>query len=309
MTSRSLELNDVVQRFEAAWRSGSPPDLNAFQPDSGWTSSLLYELVMIDQEFRWRLSQSPNGSGPAPERFLLEDYLERIPHLANCGPWPVDVIINEYYVRHRFGDQPDHSDLQRRFPAVSQELAARLPDVDRELSELLNDQMPVMPVLRDALPPKAQLSDDAPEPPVPESIGRYKVRKILGRGGFGLVFLADDPQLNRAVAIKVPHARPGSVLDCHQAYLKEARLAARLDHPRIVPVYDVGETAEFPCYIVSKYIEGRTLSEQIRTARPDWSESARLVSIIAEALHYAHSQGIYHRDIKPGNILLDAAGN
>ena len=142
----------------------------------------------------------------------------------------------------------------------------------------------------------------------PQRIGRYRVEKILGEGGFGLVYLAYDDQLERYVAIKVPHRRLISRTEDAAGYLTEARIVAKLDHPHIVPVHDVGSTEDFPCFVVSKFIEGSTLAQRIRDNRPSFGEAAELVATVAEALHYAHRKGLVHRDIKPGNILLDAEG-
>jgi serine/threonine protein kinase/formylglycine-generating enzyme required for sulfatase activity len=143
---------------------------------------------------------------------------------------------------------------------------------------------------------------------IPEWIGRYRVEKLAGEGGFGLVYLARDEQLHRAVAIKVPHARRISRPEDAQAYLDEARILASLDHPHIVPVYDVGCTDLGLCFVVSKLIEGSDLADRIEDARLDFQESAALVAMVAEALHHAHTRGLVHRDIKPANILTDAAG-
>src|SRR5262249_35854221 len=139
----------------------------------------------------------------------------------------------------------------------------------------------------------------------PKYIGRYRVERILGQGGFGLVYLAHDEQLDRPVAIKIPHRTLVPLLEDAEAYLLEARTVANLDHPNIVPVHDVGSTADFPCFIVSKYIEGCTLSQKMREGRLSNCPAAELVATIAEALHHAHRAGFVHRDIKPGNILLD----
>jgi len=148
----------------------------------------------------------------------------------------------------------------------------------------------------------------ADRPPMPERIGRYRIEKILGKGGFGLVYLAHDEQLQRPVAVKVPHARCISGPADAALYLTEARLVASLTHPHIVPVFDVGSTDQFPCYIVSKFIDGCTLSQKLRESRPTHVAAAELVTTIAEALHHAHKQKIVHRDVKPGNILIDGAG-
>src|SRR6202795_3576245 len=142
----------------------------------------------------------------------------------------------------------------------------------------------------------------------PQRIGRYRIEKVLGEGGFGLVYLAHDGQLQRLVAIKVPHARLVAQATNAEAYLTEARTVANLDHPNIVPVHDVGSTDEFPCYVVSKYIDGTDLTTRLKQSRLSIHETVELVATVAEALHHAHKQGLVHRDIKPGNILLDKSG-
>src|SRR5215472_11552055 len=101
----------------------------------------------------------------------------------------------------------------------------------------------------------------------PQHIGRYRVERVLGRGGFGLVYLAHDDQLQRLVAIKVPHRQRVEQPEDAEAYLSEARTVAKLDHPNIVPVHDVGSTDQFPCFIVSKYIEGSTLAQRTKENR------------------------------------------
>jgi serine/threonine protein kinase len=92
------------------------------------------------------------------------------------------------------------------------------------------------------------------------------------------------------------------------AYLAEARTVANLDHPGIVPVHDVGSTDDCPCFVVSKYIEGTDLSTKLTQQRLNYREAAELLATVAEALHYAHKQGLVHRDVKPGNILIGKDG-
>ena len=142
----------------------------------------------------------------------------------------------------------------------------------------------------------------------PERIGRYRIERVLGKGGFGVVYLAQDERLNRPVAVKVPHTRLISKPEDAEAYLAEARTVANLDHPGIVPVHDVGSTEDCPCYIVSKYIDGTDLATKIRQKRLNYREAAQLVATVAEALHYAHKLGLVHRDVKPGNILIGNDG-
>jgi len=146
------------------------------------------------------------------------------------------------------------------------------------------------------------------DPGPPQHIGRYRIERVLGKGGFGLVYLAHDGQLQRLVAIKVPHRKLVDRPEAAEAYLTEARTVANLDHPHIVPVFDVGSTNDFPCYVVSKYIDGTDLATRLRQSRLSIHETVELVATVAEALHHAHKQGLVHRDIKPGNLLLDKSG-
>jgi eukaryotic-like serine/threonine-protein kinase len=141
-------------------------------------------------------------------------------------------------------------------------------------------------------------------------IGRYKQIRKLGEGQFGIVWLGFDEQLQRPVAIKIskstrsehplsPNSTP------NEMELTEARNVALLDHPNIVPVYDVGITKDLQFYVVSKFIEGETLASTLIQRRWSAIESIRFVQTIAEALAHAHERGLVHRDIKPANILID----
>ena len=137
-----------------------------------------------------------------------------------------------------------------------------------------------------------------------KQVGRYRLIRLLGEGGFGRVHLGFDEELQRHVAIKIPtperFRNPGDA----ELYLAEARTVATLDHPNIVPVYDVGRTADGAIYVVSKFVEGPTLGDRIEE-RPAADEAVRLVATIARALDHAHRKRLIHRDVKPANILIE----
>jgi hypothetical protein len=141
-----------------------------------------------------------------------------------------------------------------------------------------------------------------------QKIGRYEIRAELGRGGMATVYRAYDPNFERDVAIKV---LPDVFLHDPQfrvRFDREAKTIALLEHPAIVPVYDFGESENQP-YIVMRYMSGGTLSDRLKQGSLLLDETARLINRLAPALDAAHSRGIIHRDIKPGNILFDQYGN
>jgi serine/threonine protein kinase len=137
---------------------------------------------------------------------------------------------------------------------------------------------------------------------LPTSFGRYVVREARGRGGFGAVYLGFDPELQRQVAIKVPHLAGASDAQV-QEILQEARRLAALSHPGIVTVYDVG-VQDGMCYIVSDYVDGMSLAEWLKRNQPRWQQAATIAAELAEALAHAHAFRTIHRDVKPGNIIL-----
>ncbi len=137
--------------------------------------------------------------------------------------------------------------------------------------------------------------------------GRYELRELLGRGGFGTVYRGWDKMLERAVAVKLPHAdRLDEVAS--QAQIHEARLAAQLRHPGIVAVHDCGLDAAGRSYVVFEFVPGQNLSQFIAGRPCSSREAARLVAEMASALHAAHKCGLVHRDLKPANILIDQDG-
>jgi class 3 adenylate cyclase/predicted Ser/Thr protein kinase len=143
---------------------------------------------------------------------------------------------------------------------------------------------------------------------LPEQIGRYRVLGLLGRGGMGVVYLAEDTQLQRQVALKVPSFAADENPAVLERFYREARTAARLQHPNICPVFDVDEV-DGTHYLTMAFIEGDTLAKQVPAyaAKPP-REAAALVRILALALDEAHRSGIIHRDLKPSNIMMNRRG-
>lgn len=137
--------------------------------------------------------------------------------------------------------------------------------------------------------------------------GRYSIDRELGRGGMGIVYLAREVRLDRLVAIKLLPPERGRHADVRERFLREARLAAKLSHPNIIPIHAVEEAGGFVYYVMA-FVDGDTLSSRVRARGPmPASEGARVLREVAWALAYAHGQGLVHRDVKPENILIEGA--
>lgn len=147
----------------------------------------------------------------------------------------------------------------------------------------------------------ATAADDAR----PTRLGRFEIVREIGRGGLGVVFEAYDPRADRKVAIKIPRFAALTNDELRRRFLREAQAAARLSHPHLVALHDVGEDGPI-CYLASEYCAGPTLGEWLRarTSPVPPRLAASLVKQLAEGVQHAHSRGVLHRDIKPGNVLL-----
>src|SRR5437899_9171870 len=137
--------------------------------------------------------------------------------------------------------------------------------------------------------------------------GDYELLEVIGRGGQGVVYRARQKSLNRTVALKVIGLGHWATEAHLKRFRREAEAAARLDHPCIVPIHEVGER-EGSCYFSMNLVEGSQLDDVAKREPMPIRRAAELIAKLARAVHYAHEHGILHRDIKPGNVLLDRNG-
>lgn len=144
---------------------------------------------------------------------------------------------------------------------------------------------------------------------LPQHISRFEIRKRLGGGGFGSVYLAYDPVLDREIALKVPRGRSAWADEQTESFLSEARIAVRLKHPHVIAVHDAGQNAESGVFIAMEYVNGEPLSERLKRGKLSVPDTLRICGQIADAIHGGHKLGLIHRDLKPANILLDDKGN
>lgn len=342
VTDQGSREDEPLERFETAWLAGPPPDLAAFLPPrhEPGRRSLLEELIKIDLEYRWRRPpMAAAASSPdLPAQPYLEDYVQRF-FLSGPQEQPsVALIAEEYRVRQRWGDRPGKHEYLLRFPGRDAELEEALAAVDAELGAEPFRGLPLpvvessQPLLRcphcqqslelsaDALVPSIAcpacggafaveaISTGGSRPPRPPlaRVGRYELGELLGTGAFGSVWRAWDSELTREVAVKLPRCGQLTTLAEEERFLREARSAARLQHPGIVALHDVGRE-DSTVYLVSQLVRGRSLAQTLERGRLGFEEAAELVARVADALDYAHRQGVVHRDVKPSNIMLEAA--
>ncbi len=211
----------------------------------------------------------------------------------------------EIELRREGGETPAVEDYVARFPA-SEDIVR---DVFSEIPSTQGDQRDTARAIAEAATVRpASNGCGAAESTVPTSIGDYELLEELARGGMGVVYKARHRGLKRLVALKMILSGAMATSEERQRFLREAELAANLDHPHIVPIYEVDEHEDRP-YFSMKLVDGGSLSRQSARFRDDPRAAARLVSTIARAVHYAHGKGFLHCDLKPSNVLLDARGN
>jgi serine/threonine protein kinase/tetratricopeptide (TPR) repeat protein len=311
-------LEQIVARFEDAWQRGERPAIDEYlRAEDVEPRQLVLELAHADLECRWK----------AGEAVAVETYFERYAELAGDRAGALRLIETEYRLRRRREPGLGLADYVRRFPEYRDDLAQRLrgPHVPRRwvpsrlscphchkslaLDANAAEDDVTCPSCGGSFrpdvapPPGAGPAGPGPAPAGPPRLGQFELLEAIGQGAFGTVYRARDVELDRVVAVKVPRLDRALTPADVDRFVREARHAARLSHPGIVPVYEVGHTEDVP-YIVSAYVEGVTLAEA-QAGRPlDFRRAAEVVAQVADALDHAHGQGVVHRDLKPSNVML-----
>jgi hypothetical protein len=298
------EFESRVLRFEEAWRLHGPCEIDdylghPFERASPGRDRLLVELICVDLEFRWR---SPGAVEPA----MLGDYVEQFPELISLDRLPLELIGEEYRVRHRWGDGPSPAEFMSRFHERREQIRAELFRVDAEIDEEAAEPgHTAEPALRNSPPA-------GPADPDPEvlllSHHDFLLRRLIGAGRMGKVYEAHQHGEGRDVAVKFLRKsflhHPGVV----QRFIGEARTIARLRHPNIVGTQGLGRTAGGAYFIVMDLVIGPNLALLARDRVIAEEEAIGWMMETCDALDHAHEQGIVHCDLKPANILLDDCG-
>ena len=221
-----------------------------------------------------------------------------------------ELLVLEIELRSLAGESPQPDEYREKFPQFAGRIAMRFTGVAgpdcRSAGSSGNVQPATGPALgsgpaggHEVKPDDRTQSSDAPS-----RFGRFELLGVVGQGGFGTVWKAFDPLLNRSVALKIPRHGPKCPRDT-AIVLQEARAAARLRHAAVVQVHEVGEEGN-TVYIATEYIEGCSLREYLSEHRMPVRQVIELAIRLADALHHAHGLGVIHRDVNPSNILLDS---
>ena len=321
--TREIKLQLAVGEFQARQRWNEKPNLeeyaSRFDEISDQLSSQLSwvseedltmdqdsaeksEIDVLSEQFDEALSR---GQEPDLDAFLKRGSSGNVDELL------ASLVRSDLAWRLSKGEKPDLSTYLSRFPEQSDTIRSVFDAVTQEGTILVSgsvnngghsDGGESNSGLNNVLETELSGQDLGTE-----QLGRYRLLRVLGEGAFGLVYLANDEELQRAVAIKVPRKEIFSESRDIDLYLSEARTVASLSHPNIVPVYDAGRTENGSIYVVSKYIRGCTLEERVRESRASIDQVVEWLVPVLDALNHAHHERIIHRDVKPANILLEGS--
>jgi len=269
------QCEELLAGFERAWRAGRSPKIDDYlRGEDAEQGELLVELIHVDLEFRLK----------AGEAARVESYLDRYPRLIHDRATVLGLLEAEYDLRQRTEGAVSLDEYARRFPAHIEELRRRLACAETIAA-------------RSAEPGTTAGGRELPVVP------GYEIVQEVGRGGMGIVYQARQLGLARTVALKMVSTGLKAGPKDLTRFRAETAALARLQHPNIVQIYDVGQAAGRP-YFVFEFVAGGSLAQQLRGQPQPVRPAAQLVETLARAVQAAHASGVIHRDLKPANILL-----
>jgi tetratricopeptide (TPR) repeat protein/predicted Ser/Thr protein kinase len=298
------QVEALVEQFEAAWQEGLRPSIEDYLPvQELLRGPVLRELVYADLESRLK----------AGEAARVEEYLDRYPELEREPETVLGLIAAEYDLRRRSEPGLTPDEYLRRFPRYRAELSTRLSTPPPALPSAAPETVDPNAVRSENDPYATRNDAGAPPAPPPEEatapgagpprVAGYELLGVLGRGGMGVVYRARQGGLKRLVALKMiltgDHASPEHLA----RFQAEAEAVARLQHPNIVQVYEVGEQDGRPFFSL-EFCAGGSLDKKLRGQPQPPRQAADLAETLARAMEAAHQAGIIHRDLKPANVLL-----
>src|SRR5438132_10852904 len=296
---------DPVQQLWLLWRQGQRVDVQRYLNQAGpLTPPQVAAVLLVDQRERWLIG----------ERLPAESYLPLYPALQADLEYAIELIYGEFLLREELGEGPTLAEYLERFPQYAPRLRQQL-----ELHQALDDA----PVLRATLTMPAQdeirpaSSKDTLESPQTDScwpaVKGYEILGTLGRGGMGMVYKARQRDANRVVALKMILAGDDAGPEALARFRTEIEAVARLQHPHIVQIYEVGEWQAGDVspprpYFSMEFADDGSLAQKLCGTPLAIHRAAQLLEVLARAIHYAHERGIIHRDLAPSNVLLMADG-
>jgi serine/threonine protein kinase len=275
---------DIVSEYERLWRTGSTaPDVLGFIAGNlDAAPEQLLSVLHVDQKHRWR-TEDP---------ITVEEYLRRLTGLPEGVDWVLQLAVGEFEARQDTDRPLSAAEVSSRFPNLSETLQERAAtaaaaDHDQRHAVTYITSRPSVSIRKAGI----------------ASTGCWAKAASVG------CTWATTKNCGGRWRSKFPRRNGSRSPKTQRAYLAEARTVASLDHPHIVPVYDMGRTDDGSVYVVSRFIDGSTLEDRIKGGDLSDRETAELIATVATALHFAHQRRLIHRDVKPANILIEDSTN
>lgn len=289
----SISNHSIIDEYQGLWNDGSSPDLLRFiNLRSPIAVSSLGQILLIDQARRWEIGQ----------RKSAVQYFAQFPGILESPEHAIDLLFSEFVLREKVDPTLSVEKLTEGYPQFADELQKQI-DFHRTIESSLTDDSWQDRETQDSNTNDSEAGASGIDTLQGHSVQGYEILRELGRGGLGVVYLARDVRLHRKVALKMLLAGKFASESVLRRLVMEGEATARLQHPNIVQIYEVGEHEGHP-YLALEYINGGTLSQRLEKGPQSPRDAALLMEAIARTVHYAHENGVVHRDLKPSNILI-----